>query len=108
MSTSTPTPTPTSAAAAATAAATPIMPPTQLKRLRFLVHGKVQGVYFRVFTQRSAQANRVTGFVFNTTTGEVAGEAQGQPEDLKRLLKELDKGSPGSRVVRKLFYSLNF
>ena len=96
MSTSTPTPTPTSATTRA--AATPM----QLQRLRFLVHGTVQGVYFRVFTQRSAQAHHVTGFVYNTTNGKVAGEAQGRPEDLKKLLKELDEGSPGSKVVRKL------
>ena len=97
MSTSTPIPTPATPAAAATSP----LPPTQLQRLRFLVHGTVQGVYFRAFAQRSAQAHHLTGFVYNTTTGKVAGEAQGRPKDLKKLLKELDKGSPGSRVVRE-------
>jgi len=71
-----------------------------LHRYSFLIHGTVQGVYFRAYTQRSALALHITGFVYNTTNGKVAGEAQGTGENLSRFWKDLDKGSPGSHVVR--------
>lgn len=72
---------------------------TEMQRIAFLVHGHVQGVFFRVFTQRSARAHNLTGFVRNTSAGKVAGEAQGARGDVAGFVKELDRGSEGSRVV---------
>ncbi|HEY7509386.1 MAG TPA: acylphosphatase, partial [Vicinamibacteria bacterium] len=44
---------------------------------RFVVHGRVQGVGYRYFVQREADARGVTGFVRNLPDGsvEVVAEA---------------------------------
>ncbi|KIW24586.1 uncharacterized protein PV07_10292 [Cladophialophora immunda] len=70
------------------------------KRIAFKVHGKVQGVAFRDFTQRKASSYGLTGFVFNTTDGRVAGEAQGDEEALKKLKSDLDSGPRLAHVVK--------
>ena len=69
-------------------------------RYTFLIHGTVQGVFFRAYTQRSAHTHHISGFVYNTSNGKVAGEAQGIKENLDKFWKDLDRGSPGSHVVR--------
>ncbi|EXJ72663.1 acylphosphatase [Cladophialophora psammophila CBS 110553] len=70
------------------------------KRIAFKVHGKVQGVAFRDFTQRRATSYGVTGFVFNTSDGKVAGEAQGDEEALKKLKADLKAGPRAAHVVK--------
>ncbi|KAF8477033.1 Acylphosphatase-like domain-containing protein [Kalaharituber pfeilii] len=72
----------------------------QLKRYSFLVHGFVQGVWFRAYTHRAAVNHNVTGYVRNLPNGKVAGEAQGTETALAAFLKDVDKGSPGSTVIR--------
>ncbi|RPB25847.1 acylphosphatase family protein [Terfezia boudieri ATCC MYA-4762] len=69
-------------------------------RYTFLVHGTVQGVFFRAYTQRSARAHNISGFVYNTSNGKVAGEAQGIKENLDKFWKDIDRGSPKSHVIR--------
>ncbi|KAH0843736.1 Acylphosphatase [Fonsecaea pedrosoi] len=81
------------------------------KRIAFKVHGKVQGVAFRIdhasrlilgsdFTQRKASSYGLTGFVLNTSDGKVAGEAQGDEEALKKLKADLDTGPRTAHVVK--------
>ncbi|KAK9786084.1 hypothetical protein WJX73_010670 [Symbiochloris irregularis] len=63
------------------------------------VQGKVQGVFFRVYTSKEAERLKVVGWVQNTSSGHVEGEIQGQPdqvEEMKEWLKT--RGSPGSRI----------
>lgn len=42
------------------------------QRISFLVHGKVQGVFFRDHTQQAANKYGLTGSVRNTDDGKVA------------------------------------
>lgn len=44
---------------------------------RFEVFGKVQGVSFRAFTLKKANALGLVGWCMNTSTGTVIGEIQG-------------------------------
>ncbi|KAI1177608.1 acylphosphatase [Nemania sp. FL0916] len=70
------------------------------QRIYFLVHGRVQGVNFRNFTQREATKLNVTGWCLNTPNEKVEGEAQGSPEAIKQFLKAIDEGPTHARVVQ--------
>ncbi len=64
------------------------------------VTGRVQGVWFRNFTQKKATALGVVGYVENLDDGRVHLVAEGTPEQVAALLKALEKGPPGARVDR--------
>ncbi|EPS37541.1 hypothetical protein H072_8778 [Dactylellina haptotyla CBS 200.50] len=68
------------------------------KRYAFTVHGQVQGVFFRKFTQQSANALSISGFVRNLTGGSVAGEAEGPVDNLEQFKQKLNEGSSASKV----------
>ncbi|KAJ5669694.1 hypothetical protein N7462_010764 [Penicillium macrosclerotiorum] len=70
------------------------------KRIAFKVHGTVQGVGFRDFTQKCAISHELTGFVRNTTCGRVEGEAQGDEATVQKLLQQIDKGPRHAHVVK--------
>ncbi len=58
------------------------------------VTGRVQGVFFRVSTQREAQSLGLTGFVRNEPDGSVYIEAEGEEEALQKLLAWIRAGGP--------------
>jgi len=72
--------------------------------LHFHVTGRVQGVWFRGWTQMTARALGLNGWVRNMPDGSVAGQAQA-PDDsaegraaLERFRQELKSGPPSARV----------
>ena len=68
-------------------------------RLYALVHGRVQGVYFRAFVQQHAQALGLSGWARNLPDGaSVEVVAEGQRASLDDLLVHLHRGPPGARV----------
>jgi acylphosphatase len=71
-----------------------------MKRLTAIVHGRVQGVNFRHYTQREASRLHVTGWVANQWNGTVKVVAEGSEDALTRLAQWLHHGSPSSRVER--------
>lgn len=68
-------------------------------KLHAIVHGRVQGVYFRHSTAVTAREIGVTGWVRNLPDGTVEVEAIGTPEQLGKLLTFLRKGPPGAWVT---------
>ncbi|KAI1828530.1 acylphosphatase [Xylaria intraflava] len=70
------------------------------QRIYFLVHGRVQGVNFRNFTQREATKLEVTGWCRNTDSEQVEGEAQGTSNAIKQFLVAIDQGPRHAHVVR--------
>jgi acylphosphatase len=65
----------------------------------YLVKGRVQGVGFRWFVYREAEAiGGLRGWVKNTDDGHVEVVAAGNAEELAELGTALNKGSRGSRV----------
>lgn len=66
---------------------------------RYFVSGMVQGVGFRLFTQRAAEKLRISGFVRNLWDGRVEVLAIGTPEQHKELRKLLERGPMGSDVA---------
>ena len=66
--------------------------------LRFRVLGRVQGVGYRAFAVRAAQALRLTGLARNLPDGSVEVVAQGI--DPGRLLRAREEGPALARVDR--------
>ncbi len=67
---------------------------------RYCVTGRVQGVGFRWFVHREAEALGLRGRVRNTESGAVELVAAGTGEQLAALRSALERGSRGSRVDR--------
>ncbi len=70
------------------------------KCLELKIHGRVQGVAFRWYTQREAQSLGVTGWVRNAVDGSVRVVAEGDPERLQLLADWAQHGPDHARVDR--------
>jgi acylphosphatase len=66
---------------------------------RFLVFGKVQGVYFRHSTRLEAEKLSIRGSARNLPDGSVEVIAQGDIEALERLRAWLGRGPAQARVL---------
>jgi acylphosphatase len=65
---------------------------------RFLVSGKVQGVFFRASTARQAEQLQVRGWAKNLPDGGVEVLALGSPAAVEKLGDWLRQGPPRARV----------
>ena len=63
-----------------------------------MIHGDVQGVGFRYFMTRQAQAHGLRGWVRNRSDGAVELVAEGERSDLDELLKAARQGPRHARV----------
>ncbi len=72
-----------------------------LASVRAIVHGRVQGVYFRAFTVRQARELGLSGYARNLPDWRtVEVQAEGERSKLERLVDHLGVGPPGARVER--------
>jgi acylphosphatase len=71
---------------------------SEMAALNVKVSGRVQGVYFRAFTQRHAVSLGLAGYVRNLPDRSVEVHAEGDREALEQLLETVRKGPPGARV----------
>lgn len=69
-----------------------------LRRVRVVVRGRVQGVGFRVATQREAERRGLAGWVRNRPSGTVECEAEGPAAAVEELVDWLGRGPVASRV----------
>ena len=69
-----------------------------MKHITITVSGKVQGVYFRAFTEKDAQRLNLRGFVRNERNGDVYIEAEGEDANLNQLINWCQTGSPNAIV----------
>ena len=60
--------------------------------LHIIVKGRVQGVYFRAYTQKQAVKLNIKGFVRNLANGSVEIVACGHPDELQKLTAWCHKG----------------
>jgi acylphosphatase len=65
-----------------------------------VVHGRVQGVFFRDTTQRLALEHGVSGWVRNTWEGTVEAVFEGPPEAVELLVAFAGEGPSGADVER--------
>ena len=71
-----------------------------LVRRSVVVHGQVQGVWFRESTRRRATELGVGGWVRNRPDGAVEAEVEGDAEAVDVLVDWLGHGPSGARVER--------
>jgi acylphosphatase len=69
-------------------------------RRRVVVHGRVQGVYFRGATQAEARAAGVAGLVRNRPDGTVEAVFEGPAERVEALVAFCRRGPRAARVER--------
>ena len=70
-----------------------------------LFSGMVQGVGFRYTAERLARRFAVTGFARNTRDGRVELVAEGAPEELERLVSDIEQTMSGYIRDRKVVES---
>lgn len=68
--------------------------------VHIVVHGKVQGVWFRAGTQAKAEEFGLAGWVRNRPEGTVEIHAEGKKFDLQRLIEWCHHGPPAASVSR--------
>lgn len=68
------------------------------RKVKILVSGRVQGVYFRVFTQNKAKHFNVNGTVRNLPDGGVEIVAEADHLTIDRFIKWCHKGPVTARV----------
>ncbi len=66
--------------------------------LRARIRGRVQGVWFRAWTERTARSLGLSGWVRNRADGSVEALFCGSAEAVKRMLELLHEGPPAARV----------
>jgi acylphosphatase len=67
---------------------------------RVVVHGRVQGVFFRETTRRRARRAGVAGWVRNNDDGSVEAWFEGAPDDVEVMLHFAENGPSGAYVDR--------
>lgn len=72
----------------------------KLRRVRVLVCGRVQGVFFRAATSEQARALGVCGWVRNRSDGQVEIVAEGRASNVEAFLMWCQQGPPRARVDR--------
>lgn len=67
-------------------------------RRRVVVHGYVQGVFFRDTTRREAQRRGVAGWVTNRRDGAVEAVFEGEPHAVAEMVRFCERGPRGADV----------
>jgi len=65
-----------------------------------IVHGRVQGVFFRDTTRRQAERRGVSGWVCNRWDGAVEAHFEGDPDAVDALVAFCREGPRGAHVDR--------
>ena len=73
-------------------------------RKRVVVHGLVQGVFFRDTVRRQADTRGVAGVVRNTREGTLEAVFEGEPAAVESLVALCHQGPRGARVDRVEVY----
>jgi acylphosphatase len=71
-----------------------------MKKVKIRVIGKVQGVFFRMYTKKRAKELNLSGWVRNEEDGSVLIMAAGEDKQIEQLISWCHQGSPWSKVLR--------
>jgi acylphosphatase len=69
-------------------------------RRRVIVHGRVQGVFFRDTARRMAQSRGVAGWARNTPDGTLEAVFEGEPDAVEAMIDFAREGPRGAVVER--------
>jgi acylphosphatase len=67
-------------------------------RRRVVIHGQVQGVFFRDSCRREARSRHVAGWVRNNSDGTVEAVFEGDPDAVTTLVDWAHDGPAGAQV----------
>ncbi len=70
-----------------------------MKSIRIIVHGMVQGVFFRKHTQEKAIELSINGSVRNCSDGTVEIEAEGNEESIQKFIAWCNHGPSRAKVT---------
>jgi acylphosphatase len=68
-------------------------------RRRVVVKGRVQGVFFREWTRRTAEHRAVAGWVRNCADGTVEAVFEGDGADVASMVESVGLGPPDAHVA---------
>jgi len=71
-----------------------------MKTLRLVIHGRVQGVFFRDSMRGEAQRLWISGWVRNRSDGTVEATMQGGPSAVDAIVRWAHHGPPHAQVER--------
>ena len=72
---------------------------SDVARSHVIVHGHVQGVFFRDTCRRQADAHGVAGWIANRADGAVEAVFEGDPDDVAALVEFCRHGPRGAEVT---------
>lgn len=67
--------------------------------VRCLIHGRVQGVWYRAWTERTATEMGLDGWVRNRRDGSVEALFHGDEDTVQRMIDACREGPPSARVT---------
>lgn len=76
------------------------MPDTSPTARHLILYGKVQGVFYRDWTVRTARSFGLAGWVMNCSDGTVEAHLEGQPLAVDAMVAIMREGPPAARVDR--------
>lgn len=65
-----------------------------------ILHGRVQGVFYREWTVRTARELGLAGWVRNLPDGTVEALLEGDPQAVREMIAAMHDGPPRARVER--------
>jgi acylphosphatase len=69
-------------------------------RRRAVIHGRVQGVFFRDTARREAESRGIAGWVTNRADGAVEAVFEGAEDGVESMLRFCERGPGGAEVER--------
>ncbi|XP_010896188.2 acylphosphatase-1 isoform X3 [Esox lucius] len=76
----------------------------ELISVNYEIFGRVQGVFFRKYTQAEGKKLGLVGWVQNTESGTVQGQLQGPKNKVRQMQDWLKStGSPKSQIIKAEF-----
>ena len=69
-------------------------------RCHIFISGRVQGVFFRYYTQERAKSLGLTGWVRNLPDGKVEAVFEGEKEKIEKIIEWMRKGPPLAKVEK--------
>lgn len=78
-----------------------------MEHYRFIVYGRVQGVFYRKFISQALMKKQIKGYVCNLKDGTVEMVAEVFDDDFNTVMKILKDGSPLSTVEEVKYEIIN-
>jgi acylphosphatase len=73
---------------------------SESKRARIRIHGKVQGVFYRLNASQKAKQLGLRGWVRNHPDGTVEALLEGREQAIEEMIRWCRKGPPGAAVEK--------